>query len=109
MKPEEFVELVCRLTTSREAEQEGDGRCEADATLDSLIGVARDVSAQTLAQKTGLLAIHLFDELGTHIMMTKPNAVVLVRHKGKEVPIASVEVRENAVVMDIADEAVKGG
>lgn len=103
MKPEEFVELVCRLTTSREAEQEGDGRCEADSTLDSLIGVARDLSAQAFAQSSGLKAVELFDELGTQILCLKKDAGVLVRHRGREVQVAGVVIREEAVVLELAD------
>lgn len=107
MKPEEFVELVARLTTSREAEQDGDGRCEADSTLDSLIGVARDLTAQTFAQSSGLKAVHLFDELGTQILCLKKDAGVLVRYRGREVQVADISIREDAVVLDITDEAVK--
>lgn len=100
MKPEEFVDLVAGLETTYQQDKDHPS-CDAESSLNSVIGVARDIEAQTLAQIEGLLASKLFDELGARVMGLIRGAVVVVRHKGVEVRVASVEIRDDAVVLDL--------
>lgn len=107
MHESEFVEMAAGLLTTREMESEG-STPDAEATLDSLIGVARNVAAQTLASANGVTAIQLFDGLGEKIMMLRKGALVIARHRGAEAKIASIEFRESAVVLEVDDQP-KGG
>lgn len=106
MQNAEFVEMAAGLRTSSEMDAEG-STPDAEATLDSMIGVARDIEAQTFASAKGLMASQLFDELGEKIMGLKRGARVIVRHRSVEVIVAGVEFRDNAVVLEIED-VVKG-
>jgi len=106
MKPEEFVEMTAGLLTSRENAEHG-SPLTPEATLDSLIGVARDLAAQAFARSAGLSAGELFDVLGGSIMKITAGAGVLVRHGGKEVRVARVDVRDDAIVLDLMDDEEK--
>ncbi len=106
MKPEEFVEMTAGLLTSRENAEHG-SPLTPEATLDSMIGVARNISAQTFASVDGLTVTELFDVLGCGIMSCGRDACVVVRHKGVEVAVSKVDVREDAVVLDMM--TVEGG
>ena len=104
MKPEEFVEMAAGLLTSRENAADG-SPLTPEATLDSMIGVARNIAAQALASADGLTVTELFDVLGCGIMSCKKGAIVVVRHRGAEARVDSVDVREDAVVLGIKDVA----
>ncbi len=107
MKPEEFVEMAAGLPTSSEIEA-GAGIAEADAVLDSMIGVARNIAAQALASADGLLAARLFDELGDRIMGLDNDARVVVRSDAEDREIGVVrriEFRDDMVSLCIDDAA----
>ncbi len=100
MKPEEFVNLLASMETTYQRDSDHE-RCGAESSLDSLIGVARDIETQMLAQTDGLQASKLFDELGGRIMGLMRGARGMVRHQGVELRAASVEIRADAVVLDL--------
>ncbi len=101
MKDSDFVEMVARLLTTAEVEEEGFTPDDGGA-LDGLIERARDIAAQALAPE-GVTATLLFDELGENIMSLKKGAQVIVRQLDIEAPVASIEFRADAIVLDIAD------
>ncbi len=109
MQQSEFVDLAARMLTTAELEQlSSRPRPETEAVLDDLIEQAREINAQTFAQKQGLLATYLFDELGEKIMGLTRGARVHIRQAtGEEVVAASVDIRGDAVVLSLKD-ATKG-
>ncbi len=106
MKPEEFVEMAAGLPTSSEVEA-GNGTPEADAVLDSLIGVARNLTAQALAPVDGVTVVGLFDDIGDKIMGMDRGSRVIARHRKQEAIVTGIEFRKNAVVLDIEDVATR--
>ena len=106
MTDSEFVEMAAGLPTSSEVDGSGGPDTPAAyATLDSMIGVARNITAQAFAPEEGFTAAQLFDELGDKIMSLDRDSLVFARHWNQEVLVESITFRDDAVVLDIADAA----
>ncbi len=104
MEPEEFVEMAAGLPTSSEVDGSGGPDTPAAyATLDSMIGVARNITAQALAPEGGFTVAQLFDALGDKIMSMGRGSRVFARHRNQEALVESITFRDDAVVLDIAD------
>ena len=97
-----FIEMTANLHTTRENDAEGSAN-DSEATLDSLIGVARNLVAKAVAADSALKATELFDVLGDGILSCDRDALVVIRHHDVEVPVSKVDVREDAVVLDMMD------
>ena len=109
MEPEEFVEMAAGLPTSSEVDGSGGPDTPAAyATLDSMIGVARNITAQAFAPEEGFTAAQLFDELGDKIMSLDRDSLVIVRGGAEDREIGvvrSIEFRDDAVSLCIDDAA----